>query len=82
MCWQSVLVIVKSETVIGRHCNGFRLYWSWKSKRGPGRPEAPKDIQNLIRTMSTANPIWGALRIHGELLKLGIDMSETGVNLL
>ena len=72
-------MIVKPETVIGWHRKGFRLYWAWKSKRGPGRPEVAAEIQNLIREMSMANPIWGAPRIHGELLKLGRNVSEATV---
>ena len=78
--WRSALIIVKSETVIGWHRKGFRLFWTWKVRRGqPGRPAVPKDIRELIRTMSRENPLWGAPRIHGELLKLGIDVGETSV---
>src|SRR5450759_3662751 len=77
--WRSALVIVKPETVVGWHRKGFRLYWKWKSKRGPGRPEVSAEVRALIRKMSMANPIWGAPRIHGELLKLGINISETTV---
>jgi hypothetical protein len=73
------LVIVKPETVIIWHRKGFRLYWAWKSKHCPGRPEVSAEVRDLIRKMSMANPIWGAPRIHGELLKLGIDVSETTV---
>src|SRR3990170_7262563 len=70
--WRSVLVIVKPETVIGWHRKGFRLYWTWKSRiRRPGRPTESQDVRNLIRKRSIANPIGGAPRIHGELLKLG-----------
>src|SRR5262245_57882405 len=72
--WRSALVIVKPETVIGRHRQGFRLFWSWKVRRGQlGRPPVPKYLRELIRRMSRENPLWGAPRIHGELLKLGID---------
>jgi putative transposase len=77
--WRSVLLIVKPETVIGWHRKGFRLYWSWKSKHCPGRTEVSAEVRDLIRDMSMANPLWGAPRIHGELLKLGIDLSETTV---
>jgi len=78
--WRSVLVIVKPETVIGWHRKGFRLYWTWKSRiRRPGRPTESQDVRNLIRKRSIANPIGGAPRIHGELLKLGIEVSETTV---
>ena len=77
--WRSALVIVKPETVVAWHRKGFRLYWKWKSKRGPGRPEVSAEVRALIRKMCFANPIWGAPRIHGELLKLGIEVSETTV---
>src|SRR4029450_971684 len=78
--WRSALVIVKPETVIGWHRKGFRLFWTWKVRRGqPGRPPVPKDVRELIRKMSRENPLWGAPRIHGELLKLGIDIGETSV---
>jgi transposase InsO family protein len=78
--WRSSLVIVKPETVIGWHRKGFRLFWTWKVRHGrPGRPPVSKEIRQLIRQMSLANPLWGAPRIHGELLKLGIDIGETSV---
>ena len=78
--WRRALVIVKPETVLAWHRRGFQLYWRWKSrKRGPGRPKASPDVRALIRKMSLSNPGWGAPRIHGELLKLGIDIGETSV---
>jgi hypothetical protein len=78
--WRSALVIVKPETIIAWHRKGFRLFWSWKSKRDPlGRPKISKDIRDLIRTLSTANVLWGAPRIHVELLKLGIEISQATV---
>ena len=78
--WQSSLLIVKPETVIGWHRKSFRLFWTWKVRRGkPGRPPVSKEIRQLIRRMSRENPLWGAPRIHGELLKLGIDIGETSV---
>src|SRR6185295_12772004 len=64
--WRSVLTIVKPETVINWHRQGFRLYWAWKSRRRSGRSQIAAEIQRLIRTMSVANPLWGAPRIHGE----------------
>ena len=67
------LAIVKPETVIKWHRAGFRSYWRWKSRRRGGRPTVAPEIRKLIREMSIANPLWGAPRIHGELLKLGID---------
>jgi hypothetical protein len=60
---------------------GFRLFWTWKIRHGkPARPGVPQEIRELIRTISRENPIWGAPRIHGELLKLGIDIGETSVS--
>ena len=61
------------------HRAGFRLYWRWKSTRRCGRPAVTLEIRRLIREMSIANPLWGAPRIHGELLKLGIDIGQTSV---
>jgi hypothetical protein len=78
--WRSALVIVKPETVIDGHRKGLRLFWSWKVRRGqPGRPPVCQETRKLIRQMSHDNPLWGAPRIHGELLKLGIDIGETSV---
>jgi putative transposase len=74
--WRTALVIVKPETVIAWHRRGFRLWWTWRSRRRIGRPTAPADVRTLIRTMAQANPRWGAPRIHGELLKLGIDVCQ------
>jgi hypothetical protein len=71
----------RPRTVIGWHRKGFRLFWAWKIRHGkPGRPSVPKEVRRLIRTMSRENPLWGAPRIHGELLKLGIDIGETSVS--
>ena len=75
----SALAIVKPDTVIRWHRAGFRSYWRWKSGRRCGRPTVPLQIRRLIREMSIANPLWGAPRIHGELLKLGIDIGQTSV---
>ncbi|MGA3325880.1 MAG: integrase core domain-containing protein [Terriglobia bacterium] len=78
--WRSALAIVKPETVIAWHRKGFRLYWTWKSRRGrPGRPPVSHEIRDLIRKMCLANPLWGAPRIHGELLKIGIQLSQASV---
>jgi putative transposase len=77
--WRTALVIVKPDTVIAWHRRGFRLWWTWKSRRRMGRPTLPADIRTLIRTMAQANPRWGAPRIHGELLKLGIDLCQATV---
>ena len=73
------LQIIKPETVIGWHRAGFRTYWRWKSRPRGGRSSTPDDIRQLIRDMSIANSLWGAPRIHGELLKLGIDVGQTTV---
>jgi hypothetical protein len=73
------LAIVRPDTVIRWHRAGFRSYWRWKSRRRCGRPTVPLEIRRLIREMSIANPLWGAPRIHGELLKLGIDIGQTSV---
>lgn len=77
--WRSALVIVQPETVIAWHRQGFRVYWSWKSRHPLGRPTVSREVTNLIRKMSLANPRWGAPRIHGELLKLGFDLSQATV---
>ena len=65
--WTDALTVVKPETVIRWHRKGFKLYWTWKSRRrGHGRPAVSSEIRELIRKMSRANPLWGAPRIHGE----------------
>jgi len=79
--WPQVLnamVVVKPATVVQWHRKGFRIYWRWRSRR-PGRPKMSTEIRDLIRQMSLANPLWGAPRIHGELLKLGIAVSQATV---
>ncbi len=73
------VVIVQPETVMRWHREGFRLYWRWKSHARGGRPQIPRDLRDLIREMSLANPLWGAPRIHGELLKLGIEIAQSTV---
>lgn len=80
--WPSLLssiLIVKPETVVRWHRNGFRFYWRWKSRNRGGRPRINAEIRNLIRQISLENPLWGAPRIHGELLKLGIDVCQSTV---
>jgi transposase InsO family protein len=72
-----VMVLVKPATVIQWHRQGFRLFWRWRSRSG--RPSVDREIRDLIRQMSSANPLWGAPRIHGELLKLGIEVSQATV---
>jgi len=73
------VVIVKPETLLRWHRRGFRAYWRWKSWRRGGRPGIDRDVRDLIRRMSNENRTWGAPRIHGELLMLGIDVSESTV---
>jgi hypothetical protein len=75
----SALAIVRPEIVIRWHRAGFRLCWRWKSRPRGDRPKAALDVRQLIRDISIANPLWGAPRIHGELLKLGIEVGQTTV---
>jgi len=77
--WTDVLVIVKPETVVGWHRAGFRLYWRWHSRSKGGRPKISAEIRVLIRRLADENPDWGAPKIHGELLKLGLIVSERTV---
>ncbi len=77
--WRRSLTIVRPETVIRWHRDGFRLYWRWKS-RDRGRPRAPHEIRDLVRRMARENPLWGAPRIHGEMLKLGLDVAQATVS--
>ena len=77
--WHLPLHLVKPATVVRWHRQGFRYYWRWKS-RGRGRPKIDPEIRHLIRRMCRANPLWGAPRIHGELLKLGFEISEATVS--
>src|ERR1700730_17022410 len=77
--WSDVLLIVKPETVVRWHRAGFRLYWRWRSRQRGGRPRISEEIRTLIRRLAAENPVWGAPRIHGELLKLGFDVSERSV---
>src|ERR1700758_2293591 len=79
--WRSALAIIKPETVVAWHRAAFRLFWTWKVRRGqPGRPLIPREVRDLIRRMCRENSGWGAPRIHGELLKLGIEIGETSVS--
>ena len=73
------LKIITPETVIRWHRAGFRAYWRYKSHPLSGRPKISAEIRQLVREMSLANPFWGAPRIHGELLKLGIAVGQTTV---
>ena len=71
------MVLVKPATVVQWHRQGFRLFWRWRSRSG--RPSVDREVRDLIRQMNVANPLWGAPRIHGELLKLGIEISQATV---
>src|SRR3954463_10965469 len=73
------VTIVRPETIVRWHRACFRILWRWKSGRRAGRPTVSLDIRRLIREMSLANPLWGAPRIHGELLKLGIEIGQSSV---
>src|SRR5450432_202477 len=74
-----VLVIIRPETLLRWHRAGFRRYWRWKSRRRGGRPQIEAELRALIRQMSTENFLWGAPRIHGELLKLGFSLAQSSV---
>ncbi len=75
----NAITVVKPETVIRWHRRGVRAYWRWKSRRRGGCPRIDREIRDLIRRMSKENPLWGAPRIHGELLMLGIEVAESTV---
>jgi putative transposase len=77
--WREVLIIVKPETVVKWHRQGFRLYWRWKSKAPIGRPKINKEIRELIRRMSRENPLWGTPRLQAELRLLGFEIAERTV---
>jgi transposase InsO family protein len=74
-----VLTIIQPETLLRWHRAGFRRYWRWKSRRRGGRPQIQPELRTLIRQMSVENRLWGAPRIHGELLKLGFEVSQSTV---
>ena len=79
--WTDAVSIVQPATVIRWQRTGFQLFWTWKSRRnGPGRPAVAPEVRGLIRRMSQANPCWGAPRIHGELQKLGVEISQAAVS--
>ena len=81
--WRRALQLVKAETVVAWQRKGFRIYWARISRRkSGGRPQASSEVRALIKRMAGANPYWGAPRIHGELLKLGVEISERTVSRL
>ena len=78
--WRAHLHFVRPETVVDWKSRRFRRRWTRKSQGGrPGRPSVPMEIRQLIRKMARANVLWGALRIHGELLKIGVKISQATV---
>src|SRR5215475_1127404 len=72
--------VVKSETILRWHRAGFKAFWRWKSRHQAGRPKIDRELRDLIRQMSKENPLWGAPRIHGELLKLGFAVAESTIS--
>ena len=72
-------IVFKPDTLLRWHRIGFRLFWRWKSRQRAGRPALAADIRSLVRRISRENPLWGAPRIHGELLKLGFDVAQSTV---
>src|SRR6185295_1200842 len=74
-----VLTVIRPETLVRWHRVGFRSYWRWKSRSLGGRPQIDTELRVLIRLMSMENPLWGAPRIHGELLKLGFEVAQSSV---
>ena len=81
--WPSLLDItqvVKPETILRWHRSGFKGYWRWKSRNRAGRPKVDRELRDLIRRMSRENPLWGAPRIHGELLMLGFEVAQSTVS--
>src|SRR5713101_3648186 len=80
--WPSLIGLVRvvqPDTILRWHRSGFRAYWRWKSCGQPGRPRVSRELRDLIRQMSKDNPLWGAPRIHGELLKLGFEVAQSTV---
>src|SRR5436305_2063376 len=73
------ITIIRPETLVRWHRAGFRRYWRWKSRSLGGRPQLDAGLRALIRQMSVDNPLWGAPRIHGELLKLGFEVAQSSV---
>ena len=81
--WPSLLgmvQVVQPETILRWHRGGFKMVWRWKSRHGAGRPRIDRGLRDLIRRMSRENPLWGASRIHGELLMLGFEVAQSTVS--
>ena len=79
-CILDAVTIVRPETVVRWHRMGYAALWQWKSRPSRSRPRIGKKVRDLIRRMSIENPLWGAPRIHGELLKLGINVAQSTVS--
>src|SRR6516225_2451684 len=75
------ITIVRPETVVRWHRMGFAAYWRWKSRSPGGRPRIAQEVRDLIQRMSLENPLWGATKMHGELLKLGIRVAQSTVSI-
>jgi len=78
--WRTALVIVRPETGLRWHREGFRAYWRWRARPRGGRPRVDRETREPIARLHRENPLWGAPRIHGELLMLGIDVAESTVS--
>jgi hypothetical protein len=81
--WPSLLgaiQVVQPETVLRWHRAGFRAFWRSQSRNRAGRPRIDREIRELIQRMSRENPLWGASRLHGELLMLGIEVAQSTVS--
>jgi len=81
--WPSLLgaaQVVQPETILRWHRAGFKVFWRWKSRNRAGRPKIDRELRDLIRRMSKENPLWGAARIHGELLMLGFEVAQSTVS--
>jgi hypothetical protein len=81
--WPSLIdtvQVVQPDTVLRWHRAGFRAFWRWKSKKRAGRPKIDRELRDLIQRMSRENPLWGASRIHGELLMLGFEVAQSTVS--
>jgi hypothetical protein len=72
--------VVQPETILRWHRAGFKMFWRWKSRNRAGRPKIDRELRDLIRRMSEENPLWGASRIHGELLMLGFEVAQSTVS--
>ena len=79
-CLLDAVQVVQPETILRWHRAGFKMFWRWKSRLRAGRPRIDRGLRDLIRRMSRENPLWGASRIHGELLMLGFEVAQSTVS--